>query len=99
MPAVTQCLAIFKQAGVVLTERVAESFAMRYCDSLRFLKAALDRAPSLDPAGLRAGAESLGHSHQSALTLSAAFGPGRHDGADQVRPFAFNDTCSCFVYR
>ena len=99
MPGLTLCQAIYNKAGVELKERVTESFAMRYCDSLRFLKAALDRAPSFDRAGLRAGVEALGHDHQSSLTLSAVFGPGRHDGADEVRPFAFDDACACFAYR
>jgi hypothetical protein len=70
----------------------------RYCDGVFFLKPALERAPEFSPAGLRAGAESLGTNYDSPWTLATRFGPGRFDGARQVRPVAFVEDCTCFRY-
>lgn len=73
--------------------------AQRYCDALFFLDAALDRAPSLDAAGLRAGVEALGSSFDPVFSLRTVFGPGRHDGASAVQLVAYEDGCECFRYR
>jgi hypothetical protein len=94
-----RCMGIYKDAGIKLDDRVAQSFALRFCDSLFFLKETFDRAGgAITPAALRAAAESLGSSHVSALTFTAVFGAARHDGADQVRPFRFDRGCGCFRY-
>jgi len=98
-PGVARCMGIYKDAGIKLDDRVAQSFALRFCDSLFFLKDVFDRAGgTITPAALRTAAESLGSSHASALTFAAMFGAGRHDGADQVRPFRFDRGCGCFRY-
>ena len=97
-PAAAQCRAVYEQAGIVFPDRAAESFAMRYCDSITFLRDALALAPALDVRGLRAGVDSLGSGHASALTFRASFAPGKYDGADDLRPFAFDDACACFDY-
>lgn len=70
----------------------------RYCDGLFFLKAALDRTTELSPAALRAAVEALGTSYQSPWTGATRFGPGRYDGARQVRPLAFVPDCQCYRY-
>lgn len=97
-PAAAQCRAVYEQAGISFADRVAESFAMRYCDSLTFLRDALALAPTVDARGLRAGVDSLGSGHASALTFQTSFAPGKYDGADVLRPFAFDDECACFAY-
>jgi hypothetical protein len=94
-----RCLGIYKAAGINLTDRVTESFALRYCDSLFFLKDVFDRASSTALPALRTAAESIGPAHDSALTFRAVLGPGRHDGAEEARPFLFDAGCSCFRYR
>ena len=68
------------------------------CDGLFFLKAALDRATALTPAGLRAAAEGLGATFDSPFTYSTQLGPGRHDGASSVRFSTYDAGCTCFKY-
>ena len=97
-PGAARCGSIYHDAGINFSDRVTQSFAMRFCDSLLFLKAGLDRAPNVSVRGLQQGVDALGAGHQSALTFSAVFGPGRHDGANVIRPFAFDDGCRCFRY-
>jgi hypothetical protein len=69
------------------------------CDELWFLEAALAAAPTLDPAGLRAGAESLTNRYQAPGTYRTLLGPGRHDGVAAVRDVAYDSGCACYVYR
>jgi hypothetical protein len=98
MPGAARCLAIYRAAGIRLEDRVAQSFALRFCDSLLFLKATFDRAATITLPGLRAAAEAVGAAHESALTFKALIAPGRHDGAEEVRPFRFDNACRCFRY-
>jgi len=70
----------------------------RYCDGLFFLKAALDHNPDFSVAGLRATVESMGTSFDSPWTFGTRFGPGRYDGASEVRPLAYVDACNCYRY-
>jgi len=88
-PAEDLCYAITKRNG---------DEVKRYCDGLFFLAAALQRAPEFTAAGLRAGVEALGTSYNSPWTFATRFGPGRYDGARQLRPLAFVDACSCYRY-
>ena len=88
-PAEDLCYAITKRNG---------DEVKRYCDGLFFLAAALQKAPEFTAAGLRAGAEALGTSYNSPWTFATRFGPGRYDGARQVRPLAFVPACSCYRY-
>jgi ABC-type branched-subunit amino acid transport system substrate-binding protein len=87
------CLKMLRDAGVGEPSRL---YTQSTCDSLLFLKAALDRATALTPPGLQAAVESLGTSFDSAFTWAARYGPGRHDGADAVRPSKFEDQCGCY---
>lgn len=72
--------------------------SQRFCDGLFFLKAALDRATTIDAAGLRAAVESMGDSFVPTFSIATRFGPGRHDGASAARLVAFDDACACFRY-
>ena len=87
------CLKILKDAGVGDPSRL---YTQSTCDSLFFLKAAIDRATALTPAGLQSAVESLGTTYDTAFTWAARYGPGRHDGADAVRPSKWDDACGCY---
>ncbi|MHB8669242.1 MAG: ABC transporter substrate-binding protein [Acidimicrobiales bacterium] len=97
-PAAATCYQIMAKAGQSGVDR-SGVFAQRdYCDGIFFLKAALDTANDLTPAGLAGGADKLGSSYGSPQTLATAFAAGRHDGAASVRPFAFDGSCNCYRY-
>lgn len=93
---VDRCLEIFRAAGV--STGVSPASSLGYCDAIFLLKEALERAPSLDAAGLHAGIAALGDSHDSAVTLSARYVPGRHDSAAAYRLLTFDTACTCFAY-
>lgn len=76
-----------------------------FCEFPFFLKAALDRADVISPAGLAEAVAKLGTDYVSTVTVngSTRFAPGSHDGPSAMRPFGFNDACgdegaSCFQY-
>jgi ABC-type branched-subunit amino acid transport system substrate-binding protein len=70
------------------------------CEYLFFLKAALDAAPEISPAGLAAGVEGLGDTHAGVLTLGGgmSFGPGKHDGIAVVQRVAYDEQTSLMEY-
>ena len=70
-----------------------------HCDSLFFLKQALERTNDLTVAGLQASAATLGTSYDSPYTWATNFGPGRTDGASRTMLMAFEDGCGCFKLR
>jgi len=67
------------------------------CNSVFFLKAALDRAASLTPAGLAAAVVQLGTSYDSTYSWATSFGSGRHDGASIMRASKWVDACTCYA--
>jgi ABC-type branched-subunit amino acid transport system substrate-binding protein len=93
-----ECLGIMKGAGIRFGDQAAEQSAMDYCGDLFFLKSALDRATSPDPAALRVGVESLGRGWTSPVDLGDTFAPARHDGPDAARMLAYNAQCNCYQY-
>jgi hypothetical protein len=92
------CMQIAKEKGVAGSPGGQRLYMQIFCDSIFFLKQALDRATALTPDGLRASVESLGTSYDSPYTFSTRFGPGRHDGAAAMRVSRYDEGCSCFVY-
>jgi hypothetical protein len=94
------CLQIGKEKGVAGSSGTGgfRLYMHLFCDSILFLKTALDRAPALTPEGLRASVESLGTSYDSPYTYGTRLGPGRHDGAAVMRTTQYDDGCGCFVY-
>jgi hypothetical protein len=94
------CLKIARDHGIAKgsTKNGLRLYMGYACDSLFFLKAALDRAKALTVDGLRAAVESLGTSYDSAETYATKFGPGRYDGPSAVRFTAYNETCQCYRY-
>jgi ABC-type branched-subunit amino acid transport system substrate-binding protein len=97
-PTRSLCLDALRKAGQRFTDPTAETSALGYCDDLLFLKAALDRADDLTPAGFRRSVEALGARYESPLVFATRFGPRRHDGPSAVRVLSFNSDCPCFVY-
>jgi hypothetical protein len=89
------CLQIFRQVGYTDAD-LAET--MGYCDTLLLLKQALDSAPAVNVAGLRAAMEKLGTGYTPASTFSARFAPGRHMQAAGAQTLAFDDGCACFRF-
>jgi hypothetical protein len=84
------CRSIAKSTGLPAT-----SGGNPLCDDVFFLKAALDRAEALTPAGLRAAVAKLGTSWQSTATIGGGatrFGPGRYSGAALSRDYAWIET-------
>lgn len=69
------------------------------CDAIFLLKAALDAAPELSTAGLRAGVEGLGTALPSAQTWASAWGRNQHASGRALRLLAYDQSCSCFTYR
>jgi hypothetical protein len=75
------------------------------CDLVFFLRSVFERIQVISPAGFARAAESLGTGYVGQYTHGGVsrFGPGRHDGVEVVRAFAFDDRCgqegaSCFKY-
>jgi hypothetical protein len=93
------CLKIAREAGEDVAQRSVAAVALYVCDSIFFIRDALDTAPDFSARGFRTGAESLGD-YDTAGTFQSSFGPGRlHDGAERHRVVAFDDGCGCFRYR
>ncbi|HEX2038184.1 MAG TPA: hypothetical protein VHF47_00465 [Acidimicrobiales bacterium] len=92
------CKQIWANAGITPTTRINLGSALGYCDSLLFLKAALDRTTNLTVAGLKAAVEGLGDSFNSPLTFATRFGPGRYDGPTLYRNLEYFADCKCFKY-
>lgn len=96
--ATQRCLDIMKRrTGQTYTSTNAASIALIACDSLFLVQQALAKAPSLSPAGLIAGIESLGGSFVSAL-LPASFLSSQHDNAIQAFDQNWVASCNCVRY-
>jgi hypothetical protein len=64
------------------------------CDSVLFLKYALDRATAISPSGLASAVKKMGTAYQSAMTVSSEMnGSKYYDGAAAVRYFGWKDFC------
>ena len=92
------CIDIMKQAGLTFETAGYSFYTHSHCDTLFFLKAALERAPALTTEGLRVAAERLGSTWNSPLALSTRFAPGRRDGAAATQNFVFRENCECYRY-
>jgi ABC-type branched-subunit amino acid transport system substrate-binding protein len=93
------CRKIMADAGEPAEDsRFELAQAVHTCEGLFLLKTVLDRVGSVRPDTFLPGLESLGTSYQPALTFATRFGVGRHDGASQYRPLAFDSSCACFRY-
>jgi ABC-type branched-subunit amino acid transport system substrate-binding protein len=93
-PAEATCAGIMQKAA-----QTVDYTALSYCERLFFLKAALDRAPVLNPAGLHDAVAGLGSSFSSPVTHTTSFQGGRPDGVAAMRDFAYDGPCGCFKYK
>jgi ABC-type branched-subunit amino acid transport system substrate-binding protein len=98
-PAASRCRTLMKNGGQTFSNANAEGYALGYCDALAVLANALNNAPYLNAAGLAQGAEKIGRSLPSALTVGLDIGPGRHDAVGAFYSNVYNSGCSCFGYR
>lgn len=94
----SRCQSIMEAHRVPRTYRTFTRYTDPLCDSVFFLRTALERADALTDAGLRSAAEGLGTSYVSPFTFGTMLGPGRYDGASTVRTFQFDVECRCFRY-
>jgi ABC-type branched-subunit amino acid transport system substrate-binding protein len=94
-----QCQQIVSEAGLDQGYSTPAFWTHPHCDTVMFLKHALERAPELTPAGLRHAVERMGTDYLSPQSLASRFGPGRIDGADAYRFARYDDGCGCFVYQ
>lgn len=98
IPAAAACDATMQKGKVPMPSRVAVFSAQLVCQGLLFVKDALDHAPEISPAGMRAGVDSMGTRFQAASTFKTLFGRNRNDGTHALRPLLYHDDCSCFRY-
>jgi ABC-type branched-subunit amino acid transport system substrate-binding protein len=96
--AAKRCTDIMSKAGQGGVSRTGQWAERMYCDELFFLQLALDGASSLTPATLASRVAALGTRHQSPMTFTTRFGPGRPDGAASARATTYDRACSCFRY-
>jgi len=94
-----QCETAMREGGYAVDYSAAGFYLYPHCDTLLFLKAAIERAEELTPQGLAKAVANLGDSYLSPQTIVSRFGPGRADGSNGYRLFAFNEACACFAYR
>jgi hypothetical protein len=72
-----------------------------YCDFINLLQAGFKGATATDAKTLRKGIEALGTSFVSSITYGGAtkFGPGRYDGAYQVRLLQYDPNTKSFPFK
>ncbi|HWH31506.1 MAG TPA: hypothetical protein VNU01_02415, partial [Egibacteraceae bacterium] len=93
-----QCEMAMREGGYAVDYSAAGFYLYPHCDTLLFLKAAIERAQELTPQGLAAAVAGLGESYLSPQTMVTRLGPGRADGSDGHRLFKFDAACACFAY-
>jgi len=98
-PSAAHCRELMKAGGQTFTNANAEAYALGYCDALTVIARALDAAPTMTANGLAQGAESIGRSMMSALTVGLDLGPGHHDAAGAFYADVYDNSCTCFTYR
>jgi len=92
------CMSIAKSEGVGGDPKGQRLYMALFCDALFFLKAGLEKATALTPAGFEDGVSRLGRSFDSPNTYATNFFPGRHDGAAAIRYTKYDPGCTCMVY-
>jgi hypothetical protein len=98
-----RCLDLYRRHQVTFADANAKAVALLTCNSMFFLKAAVERGTSTTPGVISrdtflAGVNALGTSFESAMTFSTRFGPTKHDGASAYRPLAYDGSCGCVHY-
>lgn len=91
-----KCQEISKDTGG--NDRGRRLYVSYYCESLLFLKVALDRATALTPKGLEDSVSRLDTSFDAPFGYATRFFPGRHDGGAAVRYTRYDEACECYLY-
>lgn len=95
-----RCIDIMRAGGEAFTSRSNPAIALRYCDLIWSFEAAATKAgPDLTSGRFKAGLDGLGASWASVLTFQSDFSRGWPDAASSHRLVAFDDECSCFLYK
>jgi hypothetical protein len=98
-PAAKLCKKIMADAGQKVSGNNAIAIQYSICDSMFFLKLALDRvAGPLNQTNALAALNAIGSSYRSLSNFGVAVGPDRHDMPYLVRNMTYQSSCSCFNY-
>jgi hypothetical protein len=97
-PGQKKCLDAVRSRNVAIPSRNGQGSVTSFCDSLFFLKAALERAGNVSASAFLAGTNALGSSYVPAATYRTTVGQDKHDGASSVRQGHYVDECACFRY-
>lgn len=93
------CVELMAKGGEDVSSAIVKRQVITKCDTLRFLKQALEQAGSgLTREAFALGANRLGTSFQSGMTFGTRFDPQHHDGAVFARNFGYIASCECFQY-
>ncbi|MGI9644554.1 MAG: hypothetical protein ACR2O6_04510, partial [Ilumatobacteraceae bacterium] len=95
----SECLDIFFSGGVLFNSRANARTGLLYCDAVRLLVAAGERADQIDPASVSAAMWELGDEFESASVYSVEFIEGKFSGGAGYRVFAFDPACTCMTLR
>lgn len=93
------CMKILREAGLSTGYKSQGFYVHPHCDTVFFLRAAMELAPRFDVEGLRAGAAALGSTYLSPFSHRTHLAAGRMDGAAGWRAFGFDTKCACWQYR
>jgi hypothetical protein len=97
-PNQTLCRKVMKDAGEDVSNQGVQVASHRYCETVFFLRAAFQHLTVTSPGGLLEAVARLGRGYPPVMTFTTSFSKNRSDGPEQIRPFTFQDDCSCFVY-
>jgi hypothetical protein len=93
------CLAILKKAGITPADSGTEGAYLQTCQTIFLFRAAADAAgANLNRDTFIRAAEGLGSAFQGTNTWDglSRFGADDHSGVSVFRPFAYDESCSCF---
>lgn len=101
-PAQQKCLDMLRAEGIVPAQYNDFLSAYTTCDALFLYEAALTATRgAADAASVVRAITALGAGYQSPSTLNGrtSFGPRRRDAPAEYRPWGWDSSCSCFVYK
>jgi hypothetical protein len=93
------CFALMKRYGMAPGNVNAQSFKLRACDNIFFLRAVLGtKRMTVNRDRFVALAEALGSTYRSPTTYRTLLSPIRHYGVAGYRRMALDDSCDCYRY-
>jgi hypothetical protein len=94
-----RCLEIMSAAGQVAANQNQRAVQIGICETLFFLKKALDPIPGpLNAANALAAVNAIGSRYQPMQTFGTYLSATRHDGASLIRNASYFHSCKCFRY-